>query len=133
MRLFSITALLVAIFVDQIYAQTTSVALSAASTYAPTNIWAPAAQCTAGSASPSGVGVMRGGVYRDEYVWLHWVELRKPADLNQIEATEATGRSAAITTGQVKSSTTGTDTRTPELMDKESLLASEAVRAESTA
>ncbi|KAM0717693.1 hypothetical protein Q7P37_007545 [Cladosporium fusiforme] len=64
MRRFGIAALLAAIFIAQTYAQTTSVALSASTTYAPTHVWAPAASCTVGS---SGVGVMRGGVYRDDY------------------------------------------------------------------
>lgn len=75
MRFIGIVTFLVALFVREAYAQTTSVSLSASTTYAPTNVWAPAASCTAGSSSPAGAGVQRGGVYRDEYVWLAWIGL----------------------------------------------------------
>ena len=48
-------------------ALTTSAPLSAATTYTPTNVWAPNPTCSSGSSAVAQNGGYGGGVYRDDF------------------------------------------------------------------
>ena len=75
MQRFGVAAFVVVAFVATAQAQsvyttpalTTSAPLSAATTYTPTNVWAPNPTCSAGSSAVAQNGGYGGGVYRDDF------------------------------------------------------------------
>jgi len=75
MQCFGVAAFVAVAFVATAQAQsvyttpalTTSAPLSAATTYTPTNVWAPNPTCSAGSSVVAQTGGYGGGVYRDDF------------------------------------------------------------------
>jgi hypothetical protein len=69
MQRFGVAAFLAVAFVATVQAQnpTTSIPLSASTTHTPTNVWTPAASCSAGSSAVAQNGGYGGGVYRDDF------------------------------------------------------------------
>ena len=75
MQRFGVAAFLAVAFVANVKAQsqyttpgpTTSAPLSAATTYTPTNVWAPNPTCSSGSSAVAQNGGYGGGVYRDDF------------------------------------------------------------------
>jgi hypothetical protein len=75
MQRFGVAAFVAVAFVASVQAQsvyttpalTTSAPLSAATTYTPTNVWAPNPTCSAGSSAVAQNGGYGGGVYRDDF------------------------------------------------------------------
>jgi hypothetical protein len=75
MQRFGVAAFVAVAFIATVQAQsvyttpgvTTSAPLSASTTYAPTNVWAPNPTCSSGSSAVAQNGGYVGGVYRDDF------------------------------------------------------------------
>ena len=75
MQRFGVAAFVAVALVATVQAQsiyttpgpTTSAPLSAATTYTPTNVWAPNPTCSSGSSAVAQNGGYGGGVYRDDF------------------------------------------------------------------